>query len=100
MADRINITLPEVEECSHVMRSLNSQLDDVLSRISNDMNALQAVWQSSGAETIINRFHHFSKRFLQESETIEEYCRFLDFTVQTYQSLESTITSNAETFNQ
>ena len=98
MNDHIKITMPEVSNTANQMRNLNAQLDDVLKNITNLMNDLNSVWQSEGAETIIARFKHFSNRFIKESETIEDYCKFLDLTVQSYDSLESTITANASNF--
>ncbi|MDO5440652.1 MAG: pore-forming ESAT-6 family protein [Erysipelotrichaceae bacterium] len=95
MSDHIKITMPEVSNTASQMRSLNAQLDDVLKNITNMMNDLSSVWQSEGAETIVAKFKTFANRFVIESETIEDYCKFLDLTVQSYDSLESTITANA-----
>lgn len=98
MDNNIKISMPEVTSTASQMRNLNAQLDEVLKSITNMMNDLSSVWQSSGAETIIGRFKTFSGRFVSESEIIENYCKFLDYTVQTYGSLESTITANAANF--
>lgn len=95
MDNQIKITMPEVSNTATQMRSLNAELDDVLKHISNMMNELSSVWDSEGAETIVARFRNFANRFVVESETIEDYCKFLDLTAQTYDSLESTITANA-----
>ena len=95
MDNQIKITMPEVSNTATQMRSLNAELDDVLKHISNMMNELSSVWDSEGAETIVARFRNFANRFIVESETIEDYCKFLDLTAQTYDSLESTITANA-----
>lgn len=95
MDNNIKITMPEVSSSAMRMRGLNSELDDVLKHISNMMNELSGVWDSEGAETIVAKFKNFANRFVVESETIEEYCKFLDLTVQSYDSLESTITANA-----
>ena len=98
MDNQIKITMPEVSNTAGQMRNLNNQLDDTLKAISNMMNELSSVWDSEGAETIIARFKKFANRFVIESETIEDYCKFLDLTVQSYDSLESTITANASNF--
>lgn len=95
MSDVIKITMPEVINTAGQMRNLNTQLDDVLKNITNMMNDLSGVWQSEGAETIVAKFKTFANRFVIESETIENYCKFLDLTAQSYDSLESTITANA-----
>ena len=98
MEDQIKITASEIANAASQMRSLNAQLDETLKHITNMMNDLSSYWQSTGAETIVSKFKYFSNRFIAESETIEQYCKFLDLTVQTYDSLESTITSNASNF--
>lgn len=98
MDNNIKITSVEVSNTASQMRNLNAQLDDVLKNISNMMNDLSSVWESTGAETIISKFRTFANRFVSESETIENYCKFLDLTVQSYDSLESTITANASNF--
>lgn len=98
MNNQIKITMPEVSSTSANMRSLNAQLDDVLNNITHEMNELSSVWQSDGGNQIVSRFKSFAGRFITESETIEDYCKFLDLTANTYDSLESTITGNANNF--
>lgn len=95
MSDQIKITMPEVSNTAMKMRSLNVQLDDVLKHITNLINDLSSVWQSEGAETYATKFKTFANHFVVESETIEKYCKFLDYTAQSYDSVESTITANA-----
>lgn len=96
--DNIKITMPEVSNTAASIRSLSTQLDEILSSCLNSMNELSSIWLSEGADTIIERFKKFSNRFTLESDTIEEYCKFLDLTAQSYDSIESTITSNASSF--
>ena len=94
----IRITLPEVSNCAASLRNINSGLDEVLTSVNKLMLELGSVWKGTAGETIVERFQKFSSRFIDESETIEEYARFLDYTVSSYDSLESTITSNATNF--
>lgn len=98
MTNQIKITMPEVSSTSANMRNLNAQLDETLNSILHEMNELSSVWQSDSSNQIISKFKGFANRFTLESETIEEYCKFLDLTVNTYGSLESTITGNANNF--
>lgn len=100
MDDHIKITMSEVSNTANQMRSLNAQLDDVLKNITNMMNDLSSVWQSDGAETLAVKFKTFANHFVVESETIENYCKFLDLTAQSYDSVESTITANASNMEQ
>ena len=94
----IRITLPEVSNCASSIRNINAGMDDVLNGVSRMMSDLSSVWKGNAGETIVQRFNKFANRFLEESETIEEYAKFLDYTVSSYDSLESTITSNASNF--
>ena len=96
--NEIKITLSEVSSTANQIRTLNKSLDETLSYVSKLMNELNGVWQSDGEETLLQRFTHFSSRFIDESETIESYAAFLDNTVSSYDSLESTITANASNF--
>lgn len=96
--NEIKITLSEVSSTANQIRTLNKSLDETLSYVTKLMNELNGVWQSDGEETLLQRFTHFSSRFIDESETIESYAAFLDNTVSSYDSLESTITANASNF--
>ena len=96
--DKINISLSEVATTASEIRRINANLDDTLAYVSKVMNDLNAVWISEGAQALMSKFIQFSKRFVLESETIESYANYLDFTVSTYDSLESTITANASNF--
>ena len=98
MQDQIKITMPEVSASASQIRALNLALDETLNSITNIMNEINGVWDSSGSREICARFKNFAARFVKESETIESYCKFLEYTVASYDSLESTITSNAQNF--
>lgn len=96
---QIKITLPEVSNMAASLRNHNKKLDDTLSYVSRTMLELNSSWRSLGADRILANFNKFSRVFIDESQAIEEYAKFLDFTVSTYDSIESTISSNAEGFN-
>lgn len=96
--DQIRITISDVTNTASSLRAYNKNLDDTLSYVSRTMNELNSAWISEGAERILSNFNKFSKVFLDESQTVEEYAKFLDFTASTYDSVESTISSNAELF--
>lgn len=98
MNNQIRITKSEVSSTASNMRALNAQLDETLNNINHEMNELSNVWQSDGSNALIAKFRTFANRFVIESETIENYCKFLDQAVNSYDSLESTITGNANNF--
>ena len=99
MENNIRITLPELTETAARIRNCNSTLDDILSYVSRIMHDLNSIWLSDGEEMLLSRFQKFSGKFIDESEVIESYARFLDATVTDYDSLESTITANAANFD-
>ncbi|MDO4197717.1 MAG: pore-forming ESAT-6 family protein [Erysipelotrichaceae bacterium] len=95
----IRITLHEVSNIASEIRNCNGNMDATLSTVTRLMNELNSVWQSEGQETLLARFQRFSSVFNDESEIIESYARFLDDTVSSYDSLESTIVANAANFD-
>lgn len=95
----INIALTEVSNLASEIRRINTNIDDILSYAKREMMSLSNDWQSSGSDMIQNRFNYFSNRFIEQRDVIEAYARFLDFTVSSYDSLESTITKNASSIN-
>ena len=70
----IQISLQEVQDTANQLRSLNMLMDEELNR---------------------NKFNLFSSRFEKQKETINQYAKFLDLAVSSYDTLETTITSNA-----
>ena len=91
----INISLSEVSDMASRIRNVNQMMYDSLVQMKNDMNSLNGTWVSDGSEEIRNHFNQFATRFEKQKEVIEQYAAFLDLTVSSYDSLESTITSNA-----
>lgn len=96
--DDIKITLNEVVLSANTIRSINNNMDDVLCNVSRLMNDLSSFWRGTAGETIVQRFQKFANKFLKESQDIEAYAKYLDYAVSSYDSLESTITSNATSF--
>lgn len=94
----IRITLQEVSNIANEIRTCNTSLDEKLNEVSRLMNSLSSVWESDGQNTLLQRFTRFSRKFIDESEIIESYAKFLDDTVSQYDSLESTFVSNASNF--
>ena len=96
--DQLKISLPEVSNTASQIRSYNAHLDETLSYVSKVMNELNSVWLSTTEETLLARFQRFATKFVTESEIIENYARFLDETVSSYDTLESSMTANASNF--
>ena len=95
----IKISLQEVVNCQKQIESLNIKIYDLLNDMKNQMNGLNVSWVSDSANTIRDRFNQFSNRFEMQKETINNYVKFLDMTVNSYDSLEQTINTNASQTN-
>ena len=95
----IKISLQEVVNCQKQIESLNIKIYDLLNDMKNQMNGLNVSWVSDSANTIRDSFNQFSNRFEIQKETINNYVKFLDMTVNSYDSLEQTINTNASQTN-
>ena len=95
----INVNIEEVRALAAKVRMLNQQMDDNLSEIQRQINSLNSVWISQGGSTLIQRFTYFQNKFRQEKEIIESYAKFLDYTGNSYEAIETTINANASNFN-
>ena len=93
--NELKISLGEVSECASKIRSCNQRMYEDLSKMKKEMSDTGAIWISDGGEAIRQRFNQFANRFETQKETIDSYARFLDRTVESYDTLETTITSNA-----
>lgn len=91
----IHISLQEVHDTANQLRSLNMLMDEELNAMKSEMNRLDSSWISDGSLEIRNKFNLFSTRFEKQKETINQYAKFLDLAVSSYDTLETTITSNA-----
>lgn len=91
----IHIPLQEVQDTANQLRSLNMLMDEELNAMKSEMNRLDSSWISDGSLEIRNKFNLFSSRFEKQKETINQYAKFLDLAVSSYDTLETTITSNA-----
>lgn len=91
----IQISLQEVQDTANQLRSLNMLMDEELNAMKSEMNRLDSSWISDGSLEIRNKFNLFSSRFEKQKETINQYAKFLDLAVSAYDTLETTITSNA-----
>lgn len=91
----IQISLQEVQDTANQLRSLNMLMDEELNEMKSEMNRLDSSWISDGSLEIRNKFNLFSSRFEKQKETINQYAKFLDLAVSSYDTLETTITSNA-----
>lgn len=95
MMANIQISLQEVNDTAMRIRALNTLMYDQMQEMQKEMNLLNGTWVSDGSQEIRNRFQLFSMRFEKQKETIDQYARFLDLTVSSYDTLEQTITTNA-----
>lgn len=94
MAD-IKITFQEVRDKTAQIRSYNETLTQTLESIKSAINALEAEWTSDTSDTIRAKITGMQPKFDTYKEVIESYAKFLDNTVQQYETTESTLNTNA-----
>jgi WXG100 family type VII secretion target len=94
----ISISLEEVSQVAGSIRTTNSALDARLNDIKTSMNNLAQTWQSPAADTIRSKFNNLVPTFENYKNIVESYAKFLDNTVTSYQSTESAINNNANSF--
>lgn len=93
--ENIRISLAEVSSAANHLSALNNQIYEVLNAMKRDINSTEGTWLSDGGREIRSKFNSFSNRFEQQRAVINEYVRFLNMTVSSYDTLETTITGNA-----
>ncbi|MBE6110814.1 MAG: WXG100 family type VII secretion target [Erysipelotrichaceae bacterium] len=91
----INISLAEVADTAARLRTLGSSMYDELCSMKKEMDSLSSTWISDGSQEIRSRFTMFANRFEKHKADIDAYAKYLELTVSSYDTLESTISSNA-----
>lgn len=91
----IKITFSEVRTKNQQIRKHNQTLDDTLKQIKNIINSLETDWTSDTSDTIRSKITGMQPKFDSYREVIESYAKFLDNTVEQYETTEGTLQSNA-----
>lgn len=91
----ISITFEEVRTKANQIRSQNQTLSETLLQIKDAINKLEAVWTSDTSDTIRAKITGMQPKFDNYKTVIESYAKFLDNTVQQYETTENTLNSNA-----
>lgn len=97
--DNLKVNLQEVSDLASKIRVINNNIYDCLNNAKTKMNDLSNTWQSDGSEAIRLKFNTLANHFETQKEIIENYSKFLDNTVTSYDTLESTIVFNANNVN-
>lgn len=93
--EQIKISLLEVRETASRIRQLNMQMYESLTELKNMMNDTNVSWLSEGGSELRSKFLQLSSRFDIQKDEIESYAKFLEHTANSYETLETTIKSNA-----
>ncbi len=95
----INISINEVKSIAGEIRRLNDNLSNQLREIMNDMNSLEASWQSQASLTVREGVKAMEPKLANYTQIVESYAAFLDRTVaDQYSSLEQRINNEAQQF--
>lgn len=98
--EQVKISLQEVNDMANKIKVLNNNMYDTLAKAKDKMNELNNIWSSDGSDAIRARFNNLSSRFETQREVIDSYSNFLIHTVNSYDTLESTIVFNANAINE
>lgn len=91
----IKIQFSEVRNYAKKIRNHNNVLNDTLKEIQRIINALEADFTSDTSDTIRSKITGMQPKFDSYREVIESYAKFLDNTVEQYETTEGTLQSNA-----
>ena len=94
----ISISLEQVLETARNIKSLNTQIVTRLNEIKREMNSLESSWQSESSTTIRANFNKLEAKFENYKNIIDSYGTFLENTVESYSTTESSINNNASAF--
>lgn len=98
MADGILVSTQVLSDTAKEIRTINGDLDSKLADINKEMNSLENTWKSDAATDIRAAMNALKPKFEQYKNVVESYAKFLDATVQNYESTESAIQNNASAF--
>ncbi len=95
--DQIHISLDEVTQNANRIQQLSQMMYEQLQGMKREMNRLDESWISNAGNLIVSKFNTFSSRFDRQKDVIDQYVKFLNLTVSSYETLENTIQTNAST---
>ena len=98
--EKVKISLQEVNDIANKIKLLNNNMYEILLKTKDKMNELNSIWISDGSDAIRLKFNNLSNRFETQREVIDSYSNFLTHTVNSYDTLESTIVFNANAINE
>ena len=89
------VVFQEVREKAKQLRTYNDTLTETLAAIQTQIKSLEAPWTSDTSDTIRAKIQGMQPKFDSYKEVIESYAAYLDKTAQQYESVESSLNSNA-----
>ena len=97
MAGQIKMNAGELRSSATVIKNKNEDLRDTLNQINNAViNLVERSWKGDAATKTKDKMDEFiRKTFAQYTEAVNEYVAFINDTAQKYDTVEATISSNA-----
>lgn len=95
MAGNLTLDTAQVMAVAAEMRSLNNELEQVLTDTKNKVNSLSGSWSGAASEAAIGAYNAFAQKYFSNyKELIESYAKFLETNVSAdYEAVEK---ANAE----
>ena len=97
--DTILIKFDELLQNADEIQKLNLDLRDTLDEIEKTVINLENVWESESSNSIRQKMKAMDKHFSQYEQVVTAYTKFLKDVVTTYQTVEKSINSTANSFS-
>ncbi|MBR5949278.1 MAG: WXG100 family type VII secretion target [Clostridia bacterium] len=98
MAD-IRISTATLEQTAKDVRNHANNLNNILEDCLKEMLSLESTWKSDSATEIRTNMQALQNKFFAPYKSVvDSYAKFLDDTAATYESMETGIEKNAQSF--
>lgn len=90
------ISYAEVLETSNILKDTSNKMREICDDITAQMTRLEGQWQSASAEEFKAKFNTLKAKFPAFYESVQNYAKFLDQTVETYKQADASIAGGAD----
>ncbi len=98
MADKINVSIDQLNATAGTFEKKNLAMDKALNKIQQIMQSLEGSWVSDAGEEVRNNMYALKPRIEEYKNVVNSYKDFLIKTAETYKTTEEGLTSQASEF--
>lgn len=90
------ISYEEVLEDARILMDSSNEMKNIFDETERLMNTLDASWQSSAATEFTAKFNQLKAKFPMFYESVQNYSKFLNTTVETYRAADAAVANSAD----